>query len=171
MSTRTTKRRKPGTVKRLCESLNLSRQRVTALLAAGMPDEPEAARLWRENQSRADSAEELRRHRIALLKQQERRAKLEADRAAGELMARSEHIEVSIRCATAARCALWSLINTLPPEVAGLDEPRIARRLEEHFREVLDRLHHGDPELWESPQGTRILKLIENEFPTPATHV
>jgi hypothetical protein len=166
MSSRT-KRRPPGTVKILCDKLNLSRQRVTALLAAGMPDEPNEARRWRESQSRADSVEELRLRRIALLRQQERRAKIDADKAAGQLMDRAEHTTIVIRCATAARCALWSLIGILPPEVAGLDEPQIAQRLEVAFRDCLTRLADGDAEFWDSAKGRRISELIEQEFPSP----
>ena len=154
----------------LADALKVTIRRVTELKKNGMPCQSiAAAKKWRakqaeRQQTKGDSAEELRQRRIALLRQQERKAKLEADRAAGELMPRAEHTEVMVRCATACRCALWALINTLPPMLAGLDEPRIARQLEASFRECLDRLHHGDPELWDSPIGQEIINQLETRI-------
>jgi hypothetical protein len=160
------KRRPPGTVKRLCESLHLSRQRVTALLAAGMPDDPQAAAAWRKA-SEGGSVEELRRKRIALVGEQTKREELENERRRGLLIPRAEHVELSLRSAVAAKMALWELINSMPPMLAGLTEIPIAIVLEREFRQVLDRLYHGDPGLWESPIGKEIYAEIEKRIPSP----
>jgi len=82
-------------------------------------------------------------------------------------MPRAEHVQLSIASAVAAKMALWELINSMPPMLAGLTEVPIAITLEREFRQVLDRLYHGDPELWESPIGKEIFAELEKRIPSP----
>jgi len=164
---------KTPTNQALADALSISVRRVSELKKAGMPCHTiSAAKAWRGKQaaslrSKSDSAEELRRKRIKLVAEQTKREELENSRRRNELMPRSEHVELSIASAVAAKMALWSLINSLPPVLAGLPETPIAMILEREFRQVLERLHHGDPALWESPIGKAIFAELENRIPSP----
>lgn len=168
MTKPTTARRPSGSVKKLAESLGISRRHCRDLLDSGMPLDPQAASRWRAEKSgtgdAASSAERLREERIRLVQEQRQREELENARRRGETMPRSEHIEISIRCATAAKLAFWSLIGILPPMLAGLTEIPIAGILETHFRQVLDRLYQGNPELWDSPIGQAIIDELETRI-------
>jgi phage terminase Nu1 subunit (DNA packaging protein) len=148
--------------------LEISVRRVSQLKNSGMPcDSIAGATAWRSKHAGDDSVAELRRKRIKLIEEQTRREELENRRRRGEMMPISEHHEISLRCATAARMAFWALLDSLPPMLSGLTETPIAIILEREFRDCLDRLSGGDPELWESAQGRRIIELIEQEFPSP----
>ena len=166
-----TARRPNGTVKNLAAALGITTRHTSSLLAAGMPAEPAAAAAWRAAQSgtagTSDSAELLRRERVLLVRQQREREELENARRRGEMMPKSEHVEIAIRCAVAARTAFWGLLGILPPILAGLSEIPIVQILEKHFRECLDRLHQGDPELWDSSVGHEIIELMESKIRPP----
>jgi len=98
-----------------------------------MPIDAEAAIQWREDQAtiggKTDSAEELRQARIRVLKQQERKAKIEADREEGKLISRTQVYYDSLKASTIIRNALLRLTNDLPGKLAGLSEAQIQREL------------------------------------------
>ena len=163
----TKKPSKPPTRAALAEALQVSPVRITQLRQAGMPAGTiTEAKRWRDDQAgkhrtKSDSAEELRLRRIGLLKQQTRKAKLDADQTEGRLVSLAD-VETSIfTCTMAAKMALWSLIGTLPPSLAGLSEIPISRILEENFRRILDMLADGHPAFWKSEIGEKALAYLE----------
>lgn len=168
---------KPPTLPEIAEVLGVTVRRVSMLKNEGMPTASiAAARAWREAQAgrnavKGDSAEELRQKRIALLKQQERRAKLAADEQAGLLIPRHQAEAESYAAGCAVRGALLKLENDLPPRLEGLTASAICQVLRAEFRQVLETLADADSELWRSPITRQAVEHFErlHRDSTPAT--
>ncbi len=142
--------KKPPTTAALAAALEITGHRVSQLKLAGMPvHSVAAAQAWRKAQHGADdSAAELRRRRIALLKHQERRARIEADQAEGKLMSRAV-VKLEAEGIAAAVSAFARKIEVeLPQLLLGLPLERgrpIARKL---IRELLELLKEEKSEFW-----------------------
>ena len=155
------------TIKTIAETLGVSTRRVTELKSHGMPCHSISAAIeWRKKQAakragKTDSAEELRQRRIGLLRQQERRAKLEADQAEGKLIPIDDTEASIFACTMAAKMAFWDLLGVLPPQLAGLSEIPICQILEANFRRILEMLSEGHPQFWESEIGKEALAHLE----------
>lgn len=162
MSTRPKRhKRANGALAALAESLDLSSRHTSALLARGMPEDPDEARAWREAQptgDASDSSERLRLARIRLCDEHRRRAEIQNDQALGELVSRGS-VESSCLAITACtKVALLNLQNTLPGMLVGLaSEPEIQRILRREFYDILQRLSDG--EFFQAPA---VLKIIES---------
>jgi hypothetical protein len=137
-------RRESGTLTKLQEALKLSKRRVSVLLAAGMPDDPAAALAWRDAKDNGDTVVALRKERIALVRQQQRKARIEADLSEGLLMPITQAHAESVHDACAVKAALLSLENTLPGKLSGVrDYSAIRELLHNEFRAVLNLLADG----------------------------
>lgn len=158
---------KSPTLAALATALGITVRRVSTLKNEGMPTASIAAALaWREAQAskqtaKGDSAEELRQRRIALLKQQERRAKLDADERAGVLVSRAEADSNAYACGCAVRGVLMKLENDLPPRLEGLTAAAICQVLRSEFRQVLETLADGNSDLWTSPIIRQAVEFFE----------
>ena len=168
---------KPPTLATLADALGITVRRVSMLKGDGMPTASVADALaWREAQAgrqtaKGDSAEELRQKRIALLKQQERRARLDADERAGVLVSRAEADSNAYACGCAVRGVLMKLENDLPPRLEGLTANAICQVLRTEFRQVLETLADGNSELWQSPitrQAVEVFEKLQRESATLA---
>lgn len=138
-------RRESGTLNKLQDALGLSKRRVSVLLSAGMPDQPEAAIAWRNSRENDDSVLALRKQRIALVRQQERRARLEADVAEGKLVSRDFVHAENTHNALAVRGSLLALENSLPGKLLGLrGHNEIRHMLHVELRAILERLAEGE---------------------------
>jgi phage terminase Nu1 subunit (DNA packaging protein) len=150
------KQSKPPTRAALAEALQVSPARITQLRKDGMPTTTIAeAKRWRDAQAgkhrgRTDSAEELRQRRIALLRQQERRTKIDADERAKKLIPIAEVDERDTRIGFAVRAALISLEHHLPPKLAGLTEQQIAAILHDELHQTLEQLSDERSDFWKS---------------------
>jgi phage terminase Nu1 subunit (DNA packaging protein) len=138
---------KPPTRAALAAALGVSPARINQLKDNdGMPTHSiEAAVAWREKQgarqhSKSDSAEELRVRRIALLAEQERKARIENAVRENQLVAADEVRQAMFSVCSKIRARFLSLPATLAPVLAGLDEPRIAVILRREILDVLNEL-------------------------------
>jgi hypothetical protein len=139
--TNTTKR-KNGTIAELAKALNISTGYVHRLIRSGMPDDPIAAKLWRERQAAGDdSARRLRQERIALVIEQRRRAEIENAVRRGELMPLGDVKEAMVRVTSETRGELLRMASDMPPQISGLDAPAIQKKLRAEITGILKRLH------------------------------
>jgi hypothetical protein len=141
-------KRPDGTLNALCKTLGLSKRRVSELLSAGMPDDPQAALAWRHERENDDSMAELRRRRIALLREQERLAKIKADEADGLLMPRAEVDQQHIAIASATRTFLKKLESELPSLILGMPLSKAIPATKTYVRGIQTKLSQMDPEFW-----------------------
>ena len=131
------KRRAPGTVKRLAEGLGITRRAVATALAAGMPETLPEALQWRLNRTTGDdSAQALRRERIALVREQKTKFRLDNELRLKTLIPEGEVKEGIVRSFGALKNALYKLTNDVPPRLTGLDESDI----QEILRVEIDRM-------------------------------
>ena len=139
-------RRPAGQVKQLAEALELTRRRVSTLLADGMPADIAGAMAWRGMSSDTsahladDSPAELRRRRIALLKKQEEKLAVEIDVRRGQLIDRGDVFAASLFHHARAKAKLLTLPNSLPGRLAGLSEAKMAKVIREEIIELLTEL-------------------------------
>ena len=116
------------TTKSLAEALNVSPRRVSQLRAAGMPCTSISEALeWRAKQetshaNKSDSAEQLRRERIQLVKSQREKIDIENRVRRGELISGAEVQNQATRVYSRVRGELLRLASDLPPRLAGLSE-------------------------------------------------
>ena len=138
-------RRESGSLVKLQDALGLSKRRVSVLLAAGMPSDPQAALAWRSEKENGDTVVALRRERIALVRQQERKARLEADVSEGRLVDRDHVHAETTHDALAVRGSLIALENDLPGKLLGLrTHGEIRRVLHTELRKILNKLAEGE---------------------------
>jgi phage terminase Nu1 subunit (DNA packaging protein) len=140
-------RRADGTLNAICKTLNLSKRRVSELLKQGMPSDPQGAVEWRNAKENDDSAE-LRRRRIALLREQERLARIKADEADGLLIPRAEveRQHVAIAMATQAFLRRWE--REIPALCLGLSLSQSMPLVKARTRELQNLLADMESEFW-----------------------
>jgi hypothetical protein len=141
-------RRADGTLNALCKTLNLSKRRVSELLKQGMPDDPKAARAWRDALHNDDSAMELRKCRIALLREQERLARIKADEADGLLMPRAEVERQHVAIASAMKAFLRRYEREIPALCLGLSLTQSMPLVKARTRELQNLLADMESEFW-----------------------
>jgi DNA-binding transcriptional MerR regulator len=147
---RKTALKKPPTTAELAAALEVSGRRISQLKAIGLPVHSlEAALEWRKAQHGADdSAAELRRRRIALLKQQERRARIEADAAEGKLMSRAVVKAEAEGIAAAVSAFARKIERELPQLLLGLPLERSRLICKNAVREMVLMLKDKQSEFW-----------------------
>lgn len=133
-------KRPDGTLNALCSALKLSKGRISALLQLGMPDSVPQALAWRKARATDDSVRLLREKRIALLHQQERKAKLDADQQAGLLVLCSDVNAEMLKTCHMVKRGMWDLQNALPGELVGCSELEMCKRIRAHLTRVMNGL-------------------------------
>jgi len=140
----------------LASAIGVSRRRIRQLIASGMPTSTLAAALaWRKAETVSDSADELRRARIALVKSQRERIEIENARLRGELAPMGKVCEIILQCVSCTRAELLKLTSELPPRLAGLDEVGMQRILRDEIHGVLARLSDSSAEMFEAHESTQ----------------
>jgi hypothetical protein len=143
-------RRADGTLTAICKTLNLSKRRVSELLKQGMPSDPQGAVEWRNAKENDDSTAELRRRRIALLREQERLARIKADEADGLLISRAEveRQHVAIAMATQAFLRRWE--REIPALCLGLSLSQSMPLVKARTRELQNLLASMESDFWKN---------------------
>ena len=142
------KKRADGTLNELCQALNLGKRRVSELLRQGMPDIPQAALAWRDALHNDDSAVELRRRRIALLREQERLARIKADEADGLLILRAEVLRQHVAIAMATKAFLRRWEREIPSLCLGLSLTQSMPLVKARTRELQNLLADMESSFW-----------------------
>lgn len=142
------KRRESGTITKLAKALGYTPRHCGTLIKSGMPDTITEARQWLSEREDSDSAAELRRCRIALLREQERLARIKADEADGLLMPRAEVDQQHIAIASATRIFLKKLESELPSLILGLPLSKAIPATKTYVRSIQTKLSQMDPEFW-----------------------
>ena len=135
-----------GAIARLSKALECSPRHAQTLVKAGCPIDPLEAASWRKAQQDpggANTAELLRKARVKLVTEQERRIKLENDVRAGQLIDCEQVDAESIHTGLAVRGALLALENSLAGSLVGLPHSKIRETLHREFHKVLSLLHKG----------------------------
>ena len=142
------KRRESGTVAKLAKALGYTPRHTSTLLAKGMPDGITGAREWLAERENADTAAELRRCRIKLLKEQERLARIKADEADGLLILRAEveRQHVAIAMATKAFLRRWE--REIPSLCLGLSLTQSMPLVKARTRELQNLLADMESSFW-----------------------
>jgi phage terminase Nu1 subunit (DNA packaging protein) len=144
------KRRADGTLTALCETLNLSKRRVSELLQNGMPSDPQGAVEWRNSKENDDSAAELRRRRIALLREQERLARIKANEADGLLIPRAEVERQHVAIAMAIQAFLRRWEREIPALCLGLSLSQSMPLVKARTRELQNLLADLESSFWKN---------------------
>ena len=143
------KRRAPGTVKRLGEGLGLTRRAVATALAAGMPETLPGALQWRLNRTTGDdSAQALRRERIALVREQKTKFRIDNELRLKTLIPICEIEEGVIRTYTVFKNAFQKFAEDLPPRLSGLEPEGIQQILRDEIHAILSRLSDSTHKLF-----------------------
>jgi phage terminase Nu1 subunit (DNA packaging protein) len=142
------KKRADGTLNELCQALNLGKRRVSELLRQGMPDDPKAARAWRDARESDDSATALRRERIGLVKAQRLAVELANKKAQGELVSRIEVETDTVRIASAMKAMLRALEVQLPQLCLGRTLSQSAPLVRQRLREIQNAFADMSAEYW-----------------------
>jgi hypothetical protein len=136
-----------GTIARLSKALGVTARHAQTLVKAGCPIEPLEAVAWRKSQQDpggANTAELLRKARVKLVNEQERRIRLENDEKAAILIDVRQVDAEAIHTGLAVRGALLALESSLPGAVLGLRSyGDIRELLHKEFRAILMQLHQG----------------------------
>jgi hypothetical protein len=142
---------KPPTLAEIADALEITVRRVSQLRLEGMPvSSAQDAQRWREARSGDDSVVELRRRRIGVLKQQERRARIEADQVENKLILRSEVAERDIVTASAVKAFLLKLENEIPFLCLGLPIEKAREVSKREIRKIWTAFAQGSEEFWNS---------------------
>ena len=141
-------RRADGTLNALCDTLNLSKRRVSELLKQGMPDNPQAALAWRDARESDDSATALRRERIGLVKAQREAAEIANKKALGELVSRTEVETDTVRIASALKAMLRAFEVQLPQLCLGLTLSQSAPLVRERLRQIQNSFADMSADYW-----------------------
>ena len=143
-------KRPDGTLNALCKTLGLSKRRVSELLSAGMPDDPQAALAWRHERENDDTAAALRRERIGLVKAQRVAAELANDKARGELVAKTQVQAYLVQIAMATQSFLRRYEREIPQVCLGLTLPQSMPLVKAKTRELQNVLADTESEFWKT---------------------
>ncbi len=141
-------RRADGTLNALCKALGLSKRRVSELLSQGMPDDPQAALAWRDARQNEDTAADLRRERIGLVKAQRVAAELANAKAKGLLVAKTEVESYLVQIAAATQSFLRRWEREVPAICAGLTATQSMPLVKAKTRELQNLLADTESEFW-----------------------
>ena len=146
--------RPDGTLNALVAALGVSKRRVSALLKEGMPDTVEGALAWRKQEDCSDSAEQLRRERILLVREQKTKAAIENQKARKELLPLTEVNARDVAIGAAMNAALRALENELPALCLGLRLERSRPIVKDKVRAIQAMLADKLSEFWTENQPT-----------------
>ncbi len=146
-------KRADGTLNALCKTLNLGKRRVSELLKQSMPDDPQAALAWRRAREDDDTAAALRKERIGLVRAQRLAAELANQRAACELVPRSEVLADSVRIASAMQAFLRKIEKDLPQLCLGLTLSQSAPLVKARIREIQQAFSDMSEEFWNNEKS------------------
>jgi hypothetical protein len=143
-------RRPAGTLNALSKALRLTKRQIGTLLLQGMPDTPAEAIAWRKAEHSSDSAEQLRRERILLIREQRQRVELENQRVRNEVVSIAEVklSDTQIGCAVAAFAK--SIEVELPALCLGLPLERSRPLVRARLRELQTMLADKFSEFWQA---------------------
>jgi len=138
MTTEPKHKRANNTITALSLALGISKRRTAALLAAGMPDQPDQAAAWRKaRQAGSDSVEELRRERILLVQSQRQAVDLSNAVKRGQFVPAGQAEEFGAAVGFVMKSMLLRLANDLPPTLEGLTAVTIGVKLREASDKIL----------------------------------
>lgn len=143
-----TTRRPAGTLNKLCAALRLSKRQIGSLLREGMPDSVDAALAWRKAETSSDSAEQLRRERIKLVRTQRDRMELEIARSKNELLTRSSVLEEHRKIGAAVCAFVRSLEVEIPQLCYGLPLSKSLPLAKKKIRELQQLWADRDAQFW-----------------------
>lgn len=136
--------RAPGTLTALVDALGVSKRRVSQLLEAGMPDEPEAALTWKAEKEGGDgSSDQLRKERILLVRAQREKIELEMKVKRGELVPKSAQAEAFEMIGVLTKTMLQRLEAELPPILEGMSPAQMVTLIRDKGREILEETSHA----------------------------
>jgi len=152
----TTTENTPPSQQTLASAIGVSRRRIRQLIADGMPTTTlEAALVWRKAETVSDSADELRRARIALVKSQRERIEIENAKLRGELIPISQMMQDILTAVSAIRAEFLKLESELPPRLEGLPPQAMQRILRTEIHGILGRLSDESMALFEAHESTQ----------------
>jgi phage terminase Nu1 subunit (DNA packaging protein) len=155
MSTEPKRQTRPaGSLKPLAEALGVTPRRVSQLLAAGMPDDPEAAIRWKAARETSDSSTAaLRRERILLVRAQRQRVETENLVRVGELISSAEVRQSVYRVCRVVRDEFLKLGHDLPPRLEGLGAAAMSKLIRAEVIAILTRLSDESANAFGNPAG------------------
>lgn len=156
--THTPKRRPAGTLSKLEKGLNLSKRQVSALLAAGMPEDVNEARAWRRE--RAEITPDYAVARAKKMTADAARSELALALAKGELVPLAQVKAEALHDGLALKGCLLALESSLPGSLLGLQYGQIRELLHREFAGVLNALADG---AFHPAAGT--LEIVRQYFP------
>lgn len=140
----------------IAEGLGISLRRVTQLKVEGMPVHSlDAALAWRTEKAResgGDLKDQLTQARIKLVKEQERRIKLENDEAVGKTIPRGDCVEAWIRAGAAINSALRAAATEIPRVCLGLTLEQSTPKAKAKMAEIQKLFADAESEFWNSHQ-------------------
>lgn len=132
-----TSKRQNGAIVALAAGLNITAGHCHKLIKGGMPPTLPEALQWRLNRSSGDdTAQALRRERIALVREQKTKCKIDNEIRIREMIPSGEVKEGILRVVGTLKNSLYKLTNDVPPRLSGLDESDI----QEILRVEIDRM-------------------------------
>jgi phage terminase Nu1 subunit (DNA packaging protein) len=144
------------TLPEIAAALEVSTRRVSQLKEVGMPVHTiEAALQWRsdkDKESGGDLKDQLVQARIKLVKEQERRIKLENDAAVGKTVYRAECVEAWIRAGAAINSALRAAATEIPRVCLGLTLEQSTPKAKAKMAEIQKIFADSESEFWASHQ-------------------
>jgi hypothetical protein len=143
-------RRPAGTLTALSKALKLTKRQVSTLLSQGCPDTVAEALEWRKAEHSSDSAEQLRRERILLIRQQRERVEIENKRTRGELIPRDAVKLSDTKIGCAVRGFSKAIENELPALCLGLPLERSRPLVRARLRELQEMLADEFSEFWKN---------------------
>ena len=145
-----TTRRPAGTLDALSKALKLTKRQIGTLLLQGMPDTVTEAVAWRQAEHSSDSAEQLRRERILLIRQQRLRVEVENARVKGELIPRDAVKLSDTKIGCAVRAFSKAVENELPALCLGLGLERSRPLVRSRMRELQELLADEFSAFWKN---------------------
>jgi hypothetical protein len=147
-------RRPAGTLNALSKALKLTKRQVSTLLLQGMPDTVAEAVAWRQAEHSSDSAEQLRRERILLIREQRQRVEIENKRVSGELIPRAAVKLSDTKIGCAVRAFSKAVENELPALCLGLGLERSRPLVRTRMSELQELLADEFSAFWQDYPAT-----------------
>lgn len=136
----------------IASGMGISRRRVSQLKEEGMPVHSiEAALQWRSEKAKesgGDLKDQLTQARIKLVKEQERRIKLENDVAVGKTVYRADCAEAWIRAGAAINSALRAAATEIPRVCLGLTLEQSTPKAKAKMAEIQKIFADSESEFW-----------------------
>lgn len=143
----------------IAAGLEITSRRVSQLKDEGMPvHSVEAALQWRSEKAKENGGnlkDQLTQARIKLVKEQERKIRIENDLARGRMIDRGEVTEMLIRLGTVMNSALGAASQEIPRVCLGLPLEKSIPKAKEKMAEIQRMISDAESEFWKShPENT-----------------